>query len=239
MKINVMENIDEPCRELLAEVQNHVIITFELRNDGLREYDYQTIERGDDMIPTKGRIRYYEPIESCKIAHELLHAKCGYSLGYDKAIYKMVQDLSTITAKQVLMDMCESILNQTEHYVFFHEYTNMGYDCNNFFESISINEEDWNKFVANYQRTNISISDVTNLLNMFHHIMLFPIDNRFEAEKRQLKHIERDLFDTFKQFRKSLPDMSDLSPNRICSLEQQYNELLIGIDTWCQKRSLL
>ena len=238
MNMNILDIIDDPCKNLLAEVQNHVRISFELRNDDLREYDYQTIERGEDMLPVVGRIRYYEPIESCKIAHELLHARCGYSLGYDKEIYIMVQNLSTLTARQVLSDMCESILNQTEHYIFFHEYINMGYDSSKFVESISYPETEWRKFVNNYKRTNISVVDVTNLLNTFHHIMLFPIDNRFKAEKQQLKHLERDLFDAFKQFKNSLPDMSKLSSDQIYPIAPQYKKLLEGIDTWCKMKRL-
>lgn len=239
MHMNIIDIIDNPCKKLLAEVQNHVKISLELRNDDLREYDYQTIERGEDMLPIIGRIRYYEPIESCKIAHELLHARCGYSLGYDKEIYIMAQKLSTLTARRVFTKkMCESILNQTEHYIFYPEYINMGYDSSKFFESIAYPENEWRKFVNNYKRTNISVDDITNLLNMFHHIMLFPIDNRFKAEKQQLKHLERDLFDAFKQFKNSLPDMSKLSSDQICPIAPQYKKLLEGIDTWCKKKRL-
>lgn len=233
----ILDTIDEPCKGLLSEVQRHMEIVFELRTDGVREYDYQTIERDGNSVPIKGRIRYYEPIESCKIAHELLHAKCSFSLGYDKAIYNIVEKVSTITSRQVLTyEMCESILNQTEHYIFYNEYINMGYESSKFVESISFPENEWRIFAKNYKSDTLSVTDIINLINTLHHILLFPIDNRFKTEIQQLKHMERDLFDAFKRFKKSLPDISLFTEGQTFPLEKQYEVLIKSIDAWCKSK---
>ena len=233
---NVIEHLDEACLRLLADVEQHVEIEFMLRNDKSKSYDFQVTARNDNNVPIKGRIRYYTPIEPCKIAHELLHVKCSYSLGYDKVIYDIVDSLSSNTAKQVLTDqMCQSILNQTEHYVFYKAYANMGYDSVKFVESINLDKNNWDKFCNGYNRSRISMADVSNLLMALHHIILFPIDNRFSAEERQLKHMERELYAAFKNFRDELPDLAMLQNNQEYSLEPTYRRLFEHINAWCIK----
>lgn len=233
---DILENLDEECKNLLLEVENHISIDFAIRDDSKKECDFQVLERDENKLPIKGRIRYYEPIESCKIAHELLHAKCSYLLGYDKIIYDIVQTLSSVTVKQVLTDkMCGSILNQTEHFIFYPVYHNMGYCDEKFVESINFDQEGWNRFCKEYNRSKISTIDLSNLILTLHHIVLFPIDNRFRAVNRQLKHIERDLYEAFINFKKGLPSLNNLEQNQVCPIENSYRELLVAIDNWCKK----
>ena len=238
-KIDILEHLDEACKNLLFEVEKHVSVEFVVRNDTQKECDFQVLERDVNRIPTKGRIRYYEPIESCKIAHELLHAKCSYLLGYDKIIYDIVQTLSSATAKQVLTaKMCGSILNQTEHFVFYSAYHDMGYSDEKFVESINFDQQGWDKFCKAYNRAKISSIDVSNLILTLHHIILFPIDNRFKAVSTQLKHLERDLYSAFQSFKKELPNMKNMEQDQIYPLENSYRELLEAIDNWCKKHEV-
>lgn len=228
----VLESIDEPCKNLLREVEQKIMIDFELHD--CKQYDFQVIERDRNRIPTKGRVRYYEPIDSCKITHELLHAKCSYVLGYDKVIYQIVENLTSNTAKIVLNSMCASILNQTEHFIIFSAYKNMGYDENKFVESVVLDQNEWDNFLKTYNRTKISIQDVHSLLIAFHHIMLFPIDNRFSSHIKQLKHTERELWEAFKKFKHKLPKMESLG-NDVYPLDEAYEYLFNQINLWCEK----
>jgi hypothetical protein len=238
-KKDILEHLDDACKNLLFEIEKHVSIDFVVRNDAKKECDFQVLERDVNRIPTKARIRYYEPIEPCKIAHELLHAKCSYLLGYDKIIYDIIQTLSSVTAKQVLTDkMCGSILNQTEHYIFYPIYHNMGYSDEKFVESINFDQLGWDKFCKAYNRAKISSIDVSNLILTLHHIILFPIDNRFKVVSTQLKHLERDLYSAFLSFKKELPNMKNMEQDQLYPLENSYRKLLEEIDIWCKKHEV-
>lgn len=236
-KDNILNRLDKPCQELLAEVQEHISINFFLREDDKHECDFHVINRDQNNKPKEGQILFYEPIESAKIVHELLHAKCSCVFLDDNRIFDIVRTLSSHIAKKVLtFDLCQSILNQAEHYIIYPHYIHMGYDNDKFVESLSFDHEGWNTFVKNYQRNNIKMTDVYNLINTLHHIVLFPIDNRFKVIMRELKHIERELFDAFKCFRDELPSLPQSYGSQEYSLIPLYKRLFDKIDKWCAAR---
>lgn len=235
-KDTIVAKLDNQCRELLHEVEQHVMIDMELRDDENKSYDYQTLKRNADGKPTYGRIRYYEPIESCKIAHELLHAKCSYLLGYDKHIFEFAQNLSNPSTSKLLdYQMCQSISTQAEHYIFYKAYIAMGYESEKFVEKIDFDKQGWDDFTRRFQKANVTYSDARNLLTCFHHLMLFPNDNRFAVEIQQLKHLDRDLYTAFKTFRNALPDIMTLEQDQIFQMEPLYDELLTAINFWCKR----
>lgn len=97
---------------------------------------------------------YSKPdLYQAKIAHELLHVKTGYSLGDNNVMLDMARQSGNPIVRMIITgDLCEGLLNQTEHYLFFEEYLNMGYNATDFFKNLHLQAEaeQWKKTIIKH-----------------------------------------------------------------------------------------
>lgn len=230
---DIIPRLDDPCRNLLEEVSKHVTISFEARDDGAHSCDYVDTKRDAQEIPVEGRLRFYEPLQVEKIAHELLHAKCSYLLGDNRHLYAIARQMHPITQVIFNRDMCESILNQAEHYIFYKDYANMGYVPDLFVENVSFDETGWKLFKQTWKIPvhENGVTGVFNLICALHHILLFPIDNRFRHIAKELKNMNSQLYAIFKDFVNSISSIR-LERNVLQPIEKNYENLIIDIDRW-------
>ena len=237
---HIISQLDEPCRNLLEEVSKHVTINFELREDGEQLCDYINTERNDQAIPIEGRLRFYEPLAKEKIAHELLHAKCGYLLGDDRHLFNTIKKMNPITQVILNKNICNSIINQTEHYIFYRDYVNMGYTPKLFVEGVCFDKRGWEIFNKNWKMkvNENGVTGIYNLICVLHHILLFPIDNRFRSIEKELKRMNGQLYTIFKEFACSISNVH-LEKNKLQPLEQNYEQLSTNIDQWLQNNNIV
>ena len=236
---DIIPRLDEPCRNLLEEVSKHVTISFVAREDGVHYCDYVDTKRNAQEIPIEGTIRFYEPLQVEKIAHELLHAKCSYLLGDNRHLYSFAQQMHPITQIILNRNMCESILNQAEHYIFYKDYANMGYTPDLFVEKVSFDKTGWKFFKQTWKaRTNENgVTGIYNLICAMHHILLFPIDNRFRHIEKELKNINGQLYAIFNKFTTSISCVR-LEKNILHPIEEDYENLVREIDQWLVENSI-
>ena len=233
----IRNELDQACLSLLNDVEQYIAIDFVQQDTP--PYGFQVTERTTNHLPKTGRVFYYQPINSAKIAHELLHAKIDYFLGNGMCIYKYAQNIDVLNS---LFDynMCADFTNQTAHKIFYKEYAAMGYSPENFVEGVHWDTQGWNALKLRWKKTpkENQLVDIKNFILAITHIMLFPIDNRFAYIEREMKHMERDLFAIFKKFRDIIETLQIRATDGD-KMEQAYMAFIKDIHSWGTKNNII
>lgn len=227
------EQFDDNIRQLCDEIRAYVPLTFEQHDKPC----YNSIIKKENGIgnPIAAIVWYYEPLSFPKIAHELYHLKIGLTMGDNADM--MAAPESGLFAKMILdKEFCSDFLNQAEHLIFYPYYHERGYSDDEFFEEIAPEQfipvlDDIVKSGLKNRSGEYIYKRICNYLKLMVLYMLFPIDNRFAVQNRQLKHVDATLYNIMKTFKRVILGMK-IAPENWPQLEIAYVNYRKEIEKW-------
>jgi hypothetical protein len=191
--LEIKNSLNDENKRLLDDIENFISVRFEVWD---KDFYAGKISKSEGC-----GVVYCKPdLHQAKIAHELLHIKTGYSLGDDNVMLGMAHKSGNPIVRMIITDdLCEGLLNQAEHYLFFEEYLNMGYNATDFFENLRLQTEaeQWKEAIIKHGIGNngtYTTTEVYSYLAVLILFLLYPV-------KRQYAH-------QYKKVSKAVPELS-------------------------------
>lgn len=189
----IRNSLNDQNRRLLDEIEKSISVRFE-------EWDKDFYAGKISKSEGCGVVYCKPDLHQAKMAHELLHIQTGYSLGDDNVMLVMARQSGNPFVEMIITDdLCEGLLNQAEHYLFFEEYLNMGYNAIDFFENLRLQTEaeQWKEAIIKHGIGNngtYTTTEVYSYLAVLILFLLYPV-------KRQYVH-------QYKKVSKAVPELS-------------------------------
>lgn len=234
------ELFDYNIRQLCDEIRAFVPLTFKLHDK--KCYNSIIKKENGEGKPREAIVYYYEPLCLAKIAHELYHLKIGLTMGDNSDMLTTVERSGLYACMILNKEFCSDFLNQAEHVIFYPYYHSQNYSDDEFFEEIAPEQfkSVFDDIVKGGLR-NISgeyvYNRVCNYLKLMMLYMFFPIDNRFAVENRQLKHVDSNLYNIMKNFKKVLLGVN-INPTDWPQLEIAYINFRKDIESWASSHKI-
>ena len=225
----ILEWLDENNRRLLIEIENSAVVRFSPSD--MDSYGCQ-VHRIDQNEEREVEIFYLEPLSQAKIAHELLHAKVDLVLGNGISLF----DVPNITETyQNFLRSADQIVNACEHYIFFPDYLEMGYNVEESFEEYVLAEDVRDQYDALCLRglragLRYNVNRVFQFMALAFTFCLYPDNERFADEKERLKRIDRVLYNKVDRLREACD--IDIIPENREWLEDGYRQFSRSMNSW-------
>lgn len=227
----IRSKLDAPNQQLLREIESNMLpVRFE---------EWNASYYGSKIAKSQGcGIVYCMPdLHQAKIAHELLHIKTGFLLGDTGIMLKVVNQCANPMARAIIIDeLCEDLVNQTEHFLFFEEYKDMGYNVSDFFESMCLPKEaaDWiDVFEKQGLGRNGSITkdEVYSYIGVLVLLSLYPIKNQYRHQLKRVSKANTELAGVMKKFVNTISTIV-IDVKEKNKLQNAYTELANDIISW-------
>lgn len=182
----IRSRLNEPNRQLLQEIESNMLpVRFE-------EWDESHYAAKIAKSQGCGIVYCMPDLYQAKIAHELLHIKTGFSLGDDNVMLDMARQSGNPLVMMVITeDLCEGLLNQAEHYLFFEEYKNMGYNATDFFEELRLQTaaEQWKDKIIKHGIGNngtYTTTEIYSYLAVLILFLLYPVKGQYKSQYKKV-----------------------------------------------------
>ena len=178
----IRNSLNDQNRRLLDDIENFISVRFE-------EWDKDFYAGKISKSEGCGVVYCKPDLHQAKIAHELLHIKTGYSLGDDN----------------ITDNLCEGLLNQTEHYLFFDEYLNLGYNAIDFFENLRLQMEAelWKETIVKHGIGNngtYTTTEVYSYLAVLILFLLYPVKGQYSHQYKKVSKAVPELSTAMDRF---------------------------------------
>ena len=179
-----LPQLDDACKELLNEVQQHFHVVFEKWDNNICAF--QVKQRDDSKIAVDSCIYFFKGFRQADIFHELLHAKCEYVYGSDKwLLYNSTDSL----IKRLVMDYkyWQSLSNQIMHLIMYPEYIKKGYKPEEFFaDKAVVKSKEFRKFcekgLKDKGKKEYNPVQLKCYINVLQHLLFFPCGKNFNKD---------------------------------------------------------
>lgn len=199
----IRNRLNDQNRRLLDEIEESISVRFE-------EWD-KDFYAGKISKSEECGVVYCKPdLHQAKIAHELLHIKTGYSLGDDNVMLVMARQSSNPIVRMIITDdLCEGLLNQAEHYLFFEEYLNMGYNATDFFENLRLQmeAEQWKETIIKHGIGNngtYTTTEIYSYLAVLILFLLYPVKGQYAHQYKKVSKAVPELSTAMDRFKGEL-----------------------------------
>lgn len=188
---------------------------------------------------------YCKPdLHQAKIAHELLHIKTGYTLGDDNVMLEMARQCGNPIVRMIITDdLCEGLLNQAEHYLFFEDYLNMGYNATDFFEKLRLqaDAELWKETIIKDGIGNNGVyktTEVYSYLAVLILFMLYPVKRQYVHQYKKVSKAVPELSAAMERFVGELRTIN-IEPQEKGHMQAVYEALADDIIRWVRNSKIV
>lgn len=195
----IRNSLNDQNRRLLDDIENFISVRFE-------EWDKDFYAGKISKSEGCGVVYCKPDLHQAKIAHELLHIKTGYSLGDDNVMLGMAHKSGNPIVRMIITDdLCEGLLNQTEHYLFFDEYLNLGYNAIDFFENLRLQMEAelWKETIIKHGIGNngtYTTTEVYSYLAVLILFLLYPVKGQYSHQYKKVSKAVLELSTAMDRF---------------------------------------
>lgn len=197
--LEIKNSLNDENKRLLDDIENFISVRFEVWD---KDFYAGKISKSEGC-----GVVYCKPdLHQAKIAHELLHIKTGYSLGDDNVMLGMAHKSGNPIVRMIITDnLCEGLLNQTEHYLFFDEYLNMGYNATDFFENLRLQMEAelWKEAIIKHGIGNngtYTTTEVYSYLAVLILFLLYPVKGQYSHQYKKVSKAVPELSTAMDRF---------------------------------------
>lgn len=224
--------LDDNNKALISEIEKSIPVRFTQWEEDHYSCQLHKNEIGDHI---EAEIFYKEPLAQAKIAHELLHAKVGYTFG-DNYIMYTVSDKHVFFSYMLKNEFASGILNACEHIIFFKDYLEMGYNEEDCFEPTanlddSIRELDKLVKKGLKEKGHYSSEKVAQYLGLAFSFIFYPNFERFKKQVEMLKKIDFPLFSRFRNLRDACCNL-DIIPENKEFIQNAYYKFAFDMNKW-------
>lgn len=234
--MEIVEDIlDEPCKQLLREIQSTVPVKFTQWNNN--HYASQLHKNNDDN-PREAEAFFRLPLEMPKIVHELLHMKVDLIMG-DNSCMLSIPDQYLWYTQIVNRNGAAQILNACQHVIFFPDYLKMGYADEDSFQDKELSDGKKADF-QELSKMGVKINGLYNINKVVRYIALefsmdfYPNEKRYRKELKALKQKEYPLYCIIHDLRKKCTNLPLEVEYKEC-LQEAYFEFAIRFNDWLKK----
>ena len=188
---------------------------------------------------------YCKPdMHQAKIAHELLHIKTGYLLGDNKImLVRARQSMNPLSIMIITEALCEGLLNQTEHSLFFEDYMAMGYKAVDFFESMKLQVEAdlWKDTIIKNgigKGGTYSTTEIYSYLAVLILFLLYPVKGQYNHQYKKISKAIPELANAMERFVGRLQTISITSTDRN-KMQSTYEALASDIIKWLDNSKVI
>ena len=233
----IRNSLNDQNKRLLDEIEQSIPVRFEEWNE---DFYAGKISKSEGC-----GVVYCKPdMNQAKIAHELLHIKTGYSLGDNNVMLEMArQSRNPIVRMIITDDLCEGLLNQSEHYLFFEEYLNMGYNATDFFETLRLQAEAelWKETIIKHGIGNngtYTTTEVYSYLAVLILFMLYPVKGQYAHQYKKVSKAVPELSAAMERFVGELRSIN-IEPQEKEHMKATYEALAGDIIRWVRNSKIV
>lgn len=226
----IRNSLNDVNIRLLDEIEKIIPVRFD-------EWD-KNYYAGKISIKDGYGVVYCKPdMHQAKIAHELLHIKTGCLLGDNNImLVKARQSRNPLSRMIITEELCEGLLNQTEHSLFFDDYMAMGYNAVDFFESMKLQVEAdlWKDIIIKNgigKGGAYSTTEVYSYLAVLILLLLYPVKGQYNHQYKKISKAIPELANAMERFVGSLQTISIASTDRN-RMQSTYEALASDIIRW-------
>ena len=233
----IRNSLNDQNRRLLDDIENFISVRFE-------EWDKDFYAGKISKSEGCGVVYCKPDLHQAKIAHELLHIKTGYSLGDDNVMLGMAHKSGNPIVRMIITDdLCEGLLNQTEHYLFFEEYLNMGYNATDFFENLRLQTEaeQWKETIIKHGIGNngtYTTTEVYSYLAVLILFMLYPVKRQYVHQYKKVSKAVPELSAAMERFVGELRTIN-IEPQEKGHMQAVYEALADDIIRWVRNSKIV
>jgi hypothetical protein len=195
----IRNSLSEQNKRLLEEIEKSIPVRFE-------EWDKDFYAGKISKSEGCGVVYCKSDLHQAKIAHELLHVKTGHSLGDNNIMLVMARQSRNPFVRMIITgNLCEGLLNQAEHYLFFEEYLNMGYNATDFFENLRLQSEaeQWKETIIKRGIGNngtYTITEIYSYLGVLMLFLLYPVRRQYARQYNKVSRAVPELSAAMERF---------------------------------------
>ncbi len=233
----IRNSLNDPNKRLLDEIEQSIPVRFVEWNE---KFYAGKISQSEGC----GVVYCKSDMHQAKIAHELLHIKTGYSLGDDNVMLEMARQSGNPILRMIITDdLCEGLLNQAEHYLFFEEYLNMGYNATDFFENLrlQIEAELWKEAIIKHGIGNNGVyktTEVYSYLAVLILFLLYPVKGQYAHQYKKVSKAVPELAETMERFVGELRTIN-IKPQEKEHMQAAYEALAGDIIRWVRDSKIV